>query len=209
MPNEILTDQDVFCHLVPYCCLEDHVPGQTIHLAVICVFCVHHLPASALEFLLCNAADKRLRTYCRTGDSADTRSIASDGIVPIAIGQRFHATITIPQRNGLPIRPYWREGWISLWPPGLRRCVSLATTDQNHCAEVLGVAGEPDDPPARGQAFGGKNTRARTSMLSLGGASAGASGFSNEVWNDSLARPSLALSWTRIRIASSGCCSEK
>jgi hypothetical protein len=59
------------------------------------------------------------------------------------------------------------------------------------------------------QTFGGKNTRVRTSMLSLGGASAGASGFSNEVWNDNLARPSLALSWTRIRITSSGCCSEK
>src|SRR5262245_15539140 len=66
------------------------------------------------------------------------------------------------------------------------------------------AAGEPDGPPAYAQTPGGKNTRARTSMLSLGGASAGASGFSNEVWNDSLARPSLALSWTRIRIASSG-----
>jgi len=62
------------------------------------------------------------------------------------------------------------------------------------------VAGEPDGQPVHGQAFGGKNTSVRTSMLSLGGASAGASGFSNEVWNDSLARPSLALSWTRIRI---------
>ena len=62
------------------------MPGQTIHLAVICVFCVHHLPASALEFLLCNAADKRLRMYCRTGDSADAPSIASDGIEPIPIG---------------------------------------------------------------------------------------------------------------------------
>ena len=93
----------------------------TSHLAVICVFCVHRLPASALEFLLCNAADKRLRTYCRTGDSADARSIASDGIKPIAIGQRFHATITIPRRNGLPMRLCWREGWISLWRPGLRR----------------------------------------------------------------------------------------
>ena len=38
-----------------------------------------------------------------------------------------------------------------------------------------------------------KKTRARTSMLSRGGAP-GASGFSNEVWNDSRARPSLALS---------------
>jgi hypothetical protein len=103
------------------------------------VFCVHHLPASALEFLLCNAADKRMRTYGRTGDSADARSIASDGIKPIAIGQRFHATITIPRRNGLPMRLCWREGWISLWPPGLRRCVPLATTGQNHCAEVLVV----------------------------------------------------------------------
>jgi hypothetical protein len=44
------------------------------------------------------------------------------------------------------------------------------------------------------QPFGGKKTMARTSMLSRGGASGGASGFSNEVWNDSLARPSFALS---------------
>src|SRR5580698_2756302 len=41
--------------------------------------------------------------------------------------------------DGLPIRLYWRDGWISLWPPGLRRCVPLATTGQNHCAEVLVV----------------------------------------------------------------------
>ena len=127
------------CALAPCCCLADHVPGQAAHLAVICVFCVHRLTASALEFLLCNAADKRLRTYCCTGDSADARSIASDGIEPIAIGQRFHATVTILRRNGLPIRLYWRDGWISLWPPGLRRCVPLATTGQNHCAEVLAV----------------------------------------------------------------------
>jgi hypothetical protein len=73
-----------------------------------------------------------------------------------------------------------------------------------------GLAGEPDGgSPVHSQALGGKNTRARTSMLSLGGASAGARGLSNEVWNDSLARPSLALSWTRIRITSSGCCAEK
>lgn len=55
---------------------------------------------------------------------------------------------------------------------------------------------------------GGKNTSARTSMLSRGGAS-GASLLSNDVWNDSRARPSSALSWTRISTASSGCISEK
>jgi hypothetical protein len=59
-----------------------------------------------------------------------------------------------------------------------------------------------------GQAFGGKNTSVRTSMLSRGGAP-GVSGLSNEVWNDSRARPSLALSCTRINSTSSGCMSEK
>ena len=53
-----------------------------------------------------------------------------------------------------------------------------------------------------------KNTRLLTSMLSRGGAPL-ASGFSNEVWKESRARPSLALSWMRISSASSGCMSEK
>jgi hypothetical protein len=60
----------------------------------------------------------------------------------------------------------------------------------------------------RRQDTAGKNTNARTSMLSRGGAP-GASGFSNDVWNDSRARPSLALSWIRINSASSVCISEK
>ena len=94
------------------------------------------------------------------------------------------------------------------FPAVLRHCAVLRTA-RPAAQGAAGVADEPDGPPVHGQAFGGKNTRVRTSMLSLGGASAGASGFSNEVWNDSLARPSLALSWTRIRITSSGCCSEK
>lgn len=54
----------------------------------------------------------------------------------------------------------------------------------------------------------GKNTSARTSMLSRGGVP-GASGFSNEVWKDNRARPSLALSWIRIRSAWSVRISEK
>lgn len=74
------------------------------------------------------------------------------------------------------------------------------------CCSASGAA---QGAVANAQVLGEKNTRARTSMLSLGGASAGASGFSNDVWKDSLARPSVALSWTRIRIASSGSCSEK
>ena len=64
-------------------------------------------------------------------------------------------------------------------------------------------------PLKRGcQPAGGKNTSVRTSMLSRGGAP-GVSGFSNEVWNDSRARPSLALSWTRMNRTSSVCISEK
>jgi hypothetical protein len=59
-----------------------------------------------------------------------------------------------------------------------------------------------------GQAAGGKNTKARTSTLSRGGAP-GVSGLSNEVWNDNRARPSLALSCTRMNSTSSGCISEK
>ena len=55
---------------------------------------------------------------------------------------------------------------------------------------------------------GGKNTSVRTSMLSRGGAP-GVSGFSKEVWNDSRARPSLALSCTRMNSTSSVCMSEK
>ena len=47
----------------PYCYAADHVPGPTIHLAIIRVFCVHRLPASGLRFLLCDATDKRLRAY--------------------------------------------------------------------------------------------------------------------------------------------------
>jgi hypothetical protein len=46
-----------------FCRAANHVPGQGIHLATICVFGVHRLPASALKFLLLYAADKRLRTY--------------------------------------------------------------------------------------------------------------------------------------------------
>jgi hypothetical protein len=94
------------------------------------------------------------------------------------------------------------------FPAALRHCAVLQTA-RPAAQGAACVSGEPVDPPVHGQAFGGKNTRVRTSMLSLGGASAGASGFSNEVWNDSVARSSLALSWTRIRITSSGCCSEK
>ena len=59
-----------------------------------------------------------------------------------------------------------------------------------------------------GQLPGGKNTSARTSMLSRGGAP-GASGLSNAVWKESLARPSVALSCTLISTTSSGCISEK
>jgi hypothetical protein len=55
---------------------------------------------------------------------------------------------------------------------------------------------------------GGKKTSARTSMLSRGGAPT-ASGFSNDVWKESRARPSSALSWTRMRMTSSRCCSAK
>ena len=93
--------------------------------------------------------------------------------------------------------------------PAALRTLRGAADGASSSTRAAGVAGEPDGPPAHGQVFGGKNTRARTSMLSRGGASAGANGFSKEVWNDSLARPSLALSYTRIRITSSGCCSEK
>jgi hypothetical protein len=71
---------------------------HSFHLAVICVFCVHRLPASALRFLLCDAADRLLRTSC---DAADARSVAIDGIRPIAIGRRFPATVPTPRRNGL------------------------------------------------------------------------------------------------------------
>ena len=60
----------------------------------------------------------------------------------------------------------------------------------------------------RSQAAGGKNTKVRTSMLSRGGAP-GVSGLSKDVWNDSRARPSLALSCTRMNNTSSGCMSEK
>jgi hypothetical protein len=59
-----------------------------------------------------------------------------------------------------------------------------------------------------GQGSGGKNTNERTSMLSRGEAPR-ANGLSNEVWNDNLARPSLALSCTRINTTSSVCISEK
>jgi hypothetical protein len=58
------------------------------------------------------------------------------------------------------------------------------------------------------QAAGGKNTKLRTSMLSRGGAP-GVRGLSKDVWNDSRARPSLALSCTRMNSTSSGCMSEK
>src|SRR5689334_7645926 len=93
-----------------------------------------------------------------------------------------------------------REGW---------KLAASLSAENPADKTVEAVAGEPDGPPADDQAFGGKKTRARASMLSRGGASAVASGFSNEVWNDSLARPSVALSCTRIRITSSGSCSEK
>ena len=39
-------------------CAADHASRQFIEFAVICVFCVHRLPASALKFLLCDAAGK-------------------------------------------------------------------------------------------------------------------------------------------------------
>ena len=79
--------------------------------------------------------------------------------------------------------------------------------DRSPRPEILKSFGRGDATKA-GQAPGGKNTSVRTSMLSRGGAP-GVSGFSNEVWNDSRARPSLALSWTRINSTSSVCCSEK
>ena len=58
------------------------------------------------------------------------------------------------------------------------------------------------------QADGEKNTKVRTSMFWRGGAP-GVSGLSNEVWNDRRARPSLALSCTRMNKTSSVCISEK
>ena len=60
----------------------------------------------------------------------------------------------------------------------------------------------------RSQPAGGKKTSVRTSMLCRGGALS-ANGLSNEVWNESRARPSLALSYTRISSASSVSISEK
>src|SRR5262249_17289168 len=71
------------------------------------------------------------------------------------------------------------------------------------------LAGQARPAVAReGQLAGGKNTSDRTSMLSRGGAPA-ANGVSNAVWKESLARPSVALSCTRISTTSSGCISEK
>jgi hypothetical protein len=43
--------------------VRHHAPRQFIPLATICVFRVHRLPASALKFSLCDAADKWLRKY--------------------------------------------------------------------------------------------------------------------------------------------------
>jgi hypothetical protein len=79
LPNEILPDQDAFLSwaLAPYSCAVNHVPGRIIHLAIICVFGVHRLPASALKFLLLYAADKRLRTYRPAGDDADLAALQS------------------------------------------------------------------------------------------------------------------------------------
>ena len=57
-------------------------------------------------------------------------------------------------------------------PTALRHCAVLRTA-RPAAQGSAGVTGEPDGPQVHGQAFGGKNTRVRTSMLSLGGASAG------------------------------------
>jgi hypothetical protein len=73
--------------------------------------------------------------------------------------------------------------------PSLPERSSNAVPHANRNAFRSGSGTEQLRPPQTDQAAGGKNTSVRTLMLSRGGAS-GTSGFSNEVWNDSRARPS-------------------
>src|SRR5207249_3293868 len=93
-------------------------------------------------------------------------------------------------------------------------CKSRRTSGKSRQLALNGLVPCPEyarskaTPSETGQAAGGKNTSVRTSMLSRGGAP-GVSGLSKEVWNDSRARPSLALSCTRMNSTSSGCMSEK
>jgi hypothetical protein len=95
----------------------------------------------------------------------------------------------------------------ALLPAPQRSSNAVPHANRNACRSGSGTE-QLRPTPQMDQAAGGKNTSVRTSMLSRGGAS-GANGFSNEVWNDSRARPSLALSWTRISSTSSVCISEK
>jgi hypothetical protein len=44
-------------------CATNHAPRQCIQLGIICVFGVHRLLASALRFLLSDAANKCLQKY--------------------------------------------------------------------------------------------------------------------------------------------------
>jgi hypothetical protein len=64
-------------------CAADHVPRQSIRLASICVFRVHRLPSFALEFLLCDAADKWLWKYWRAGGAASAEPLVSRSFRPV------------------------------------------------------------------------------------------------------------------------------
>jgi hypothetical protein len=76
---------------------------------------------------------------------------------------------------------------------------SLETVEEKSYLPARSVCAASGPPELRehlaaaGRQASGKNTKVLTSILSLGGAPA-ASGLSNDVWNESRARPSFALS---------------
>jgi hypothetical protein len=121
-----------------------------------------------------------------------------DAVVSYPSGRKDRTSRAPPaEGNGAVAEPLYlllAAGW-----EGLR----LAAMSLNYAHDARGQSATPGRatpwtplmPNGLGllQEAGGKNTSARTSMLSLGGAS-GVSGFSNEVWNESRARPSRALS---------------
>ena len=87
---------------------------------------IEPISVTALKFLLCDAADKRLPAYRPADDAADAGSIATKG------------SGLSPRRNvcRFDILVCWGEGRISLWHPGSRWCVPLVATGQNHRAEA-------------------------------------------------------------------------
>ena len=111
------------------------------------------------------------RSVRRLFSEAECRScrILSCRLLPYGVGNNGRGSPMIcarlrPVASGKPTGlPHMRLDF----PAVLRHHAVLRRRVQQHKGSC--VSGEPDGPPARGKAFGGKNTRVRTSMLSLGG----------------------------------------